>query len=221
MTLLLMLATVPQDFWLTAIGSLLIAVTIGMTVHEFAHNYAAHLMGDPYPQRWGKLTLNPLAHIYWPGWIMWMVIGFGALGSAPVSPDRLPRENRRYRWLAVIAAGPISNLLVAVAAALIFQLLRLNFLNNVTFFYAMYVIIQMNVLLFLFNLLPFFPIDGWSIVYCLLPPSLAYEWERYREMSQYVLYGLILISFALPSVNILGMIITGPMLQIVRFLMQF
>ncbi len=57
-----------------------ISVLVGMTVHEFAHNYVAYLMGDPTPKEQGRLTLDPMVHIYWPGFIMFVLIGFGILG---------------------------------------------------------------------------------------------------------------------------------------------
>ncbi|MCL4254539.1 MAG: site-2 protease family protein, partial [Anaerolineae bacterium] len=81
----------------------LLGVLIGMTVHEFAHNYVAHLMGDPYPKRSGRLTLNPAVHIYWPGFIMFLLLGFGILGTAPISAQRM--RNPRWGYLAAVAAG--------------------------------------------------------------------------------------------------------------------
>ena len=97
-----------------------------MTIHEFAHNYIGWRMGDPEPARQGRLTLNPLVHINWIGWIMFAVIGFGILGSAPISPYRMPLENRRWRWLAAVAAGPVSNLLLAIIFAIIIRHHRLR-----------------------------------------------------------------------------------------------
>ncbi|MGV2433844.1 MAG UNVERIFIED_CONTAM: hypothetical protein LVT10_02165 [Anaerolineae bacterium] len=74
------------DLTLTLLIANLIALGVGMTVHEFAHNWVAHLMGDPVPAREGRLTLNPLVHINWIGWLMFAIIGFGILGSAPSPP---------------------------------------------------------------------------------------------------------------------------------------
>src|SRR6185436_15049033 len=97
----------------------LLVLGIGMTIHEFSHNYVGWRMGDPEPARQGRLTLNPLVHINWIGWIMFALIGFGILGSAPISPYRMPVENRRWRWLAAVAAGPLSNLGLAIIFAII------------------------------------------------------------------------------------------------------
>ncbi|MFN8372215.1 MAG: site-2 protease family protein [Anaerolineae bacterium] len=194
-----------------------VGLTLGMTVHEFAHNYGAYVMGDASPKYNGRLTLNPLVHIYWPGWIMWMVIGFGILGTAPISPERLPMYNRRWRWLVAVAAGPVSNLILAAIIGIAVQLMGANPLTTI---YTMAsTMIYINVLLFVFNLIPLFPIDGWQIVYCLLPPDLAVVWRRYQQESGYVFMGLILLSFVVPQLNILGYLIGGPVNTISRLLL--
>ncbi len=175
-----------------------------MTIHEFSHNYVGWRMGDPEPARQGRLTLNPLVHINWLGWIMFAVLGFGILGSAPISPFRMPRENRRWRWLAAVAAGPVSNLILAAVFAIIIRIIgfpqlvahaeRLAALSCSRWS-------TLNVLLFVFNLIPLFPIDGWQIVYALLPPDLAQTWERYAQTTQYIFFGLLLLSFVrLPGI---------------------
>ncbi len=195
----------------------LVALTLGMTVHEFAHNYGAYIMGDPTPKYNGRLTLNPLVHIYWPGWLMFAVVGFGVLGTAPISPERLPAENRRWRWLVAVGAGPVSNLLLAIVLGIIMRIVGSNL--SFTFLNMMYFAIYINVLLFVFNLLPLFPIDGWQIVYALLPPDLAYVWKRYQQESSYVLLGLIILGFISPQLNILGFLISGPTDAITRALL--
>jgi Zn-dependent protease len=186
----------------------LVGLTLGMTVHEFAHNYGAYIMGDPYPKYNGRLTLNPLVHIYWPGWVMWAIIGFGPLGFAPIAPERLPLNNRRWRWLVAVGAGPVSNLILAAVLGIIVRLVGGNM--SFSLLNIAYYMVNINVLLFLFNLLPLYPIDGWQIVYTLLPPDLAYVWKRYQQESSFVLLALIFVGLAIPQFNILGMLIGGP-----------
>ena len=82
----------------------LVVLGMAMTVHEFAHNFVAWKMGDEVPKLQGRLTLNPLVHINWVGWLMFAIIGFGILGSAQISPQRM-RDPRRG-FLAAVAAGP-------------------------------------------------------------------------------------------------------------------
>lgn len=203
----------------------LIALGIGMTLHEFAHNYVGWKMGDPVPAREGRLTLNPLVHINWIGWLMFAVLGFGILGSAPISPFRMPRENRRWRWLAAVAAGPFANLLVAVVVAIIVRIIGLETLSalpNLIYLILLQTIL-LNVLLFVFNLIPLFPIDGWHVVYALLPADLAITWERHQQTSYYLFIGLLLLSFLpLPGIpNILGLLIAQPAQAIFRVLLGF
>lgn len=176
-----------------------------MTVHEFAHNYVGHLMGDPVPAREGRLTLDPSVHIYWPGFIMFVLIGFGILGSAPISPYRM--RNPRWGYLAAVAAGPFSNLLLAIIFAIPLRFIDLP----QTLYIINFMIVYFNVLLFIFNLLPLFPIDGWYIVFTLLPPDLADTWHRNAQTTQYIFMGLLLLSFLpIGGLNIFGEIIGGP-----------
>jgi len=199
----------------------LIVLLVAMTIHEFAHNYVGWKMGDPTPAQTGRLTLNPFVHINWVGWIMFVLIGFGILGSAPINPYRMPRENRRWRWLAAVAAGPVSNLLLAVIFALIIRLIGLRTFLGLpeVVQLTLELMIQLNVLLFVFNLLPLFPIDGWQIVYALLPPDLAAWWQRHQMTSYYIFIGLILLSFfPIGGFNILGIVISQPTIAITTWL---
>ncbi|MFW5708988.1 MAG: site-2 protease family protein [Chloroflexota bacterium] len=191
-----------------AVG-ILLAVLIGMTVHEFAHNYVAHLMGDPTPSRQGRLTLDPAVHIYWPGFIMFVLIGFGILGTAPISSRNM--RNPRWGYLAAVAAGPFSNLLVAIVFGIVFRVVPISFwASNDLFFDLIHMMVIFNILLFIFNLLPLFPLDGWHITLSLLPPEQAYWWQRNAMLTQYVFLGLILFSFIMPpTLSPLNWIIGG------------
>lgn len=112
-----------QNLTVELVIGILIAVLLGMTVHEFAHNYVGHLMGDPVPAREGRLTLDPTVHIYWPGFLMFVLIGFGILGSAPIAAHRM--RDPRWGFLAAVAAGPFSNLLLAAVFAVPMRLFNL------------------------------------------------------------------------------------------------
>lgn len=201
-----------------AVG-ILTAVLIGMTVHEFAHNYVAHLMGDPNPKRQGRLTLDPSVHIYWPGFLMFVLIGFGILGTAPISAARM--RNPRWGYLAAVAAGPFSNLLIAIVAGIIFRIFPLSFwFNNELMFDIINMIILFNILLFVFNLIPFFPLDGWHIVFSLLPPDQAVWWQRNAMNTQYLFLGLILLSFMpLGAFDPLGLLIGQPVIELRNLVM--
>ncbi len=215
----------------------LIVLGIAMTVHEFAHNYVGHLMGDPVPKSQGRLTLNPLVHINWVGWLMFAIVGFGILGSAPIAAQRM--RNPRWGFLAAVAAGPLSNLGLAIVFAIVARIfLSVGDIPRVAALF-LYMSVFWNVLLFVFNILPFFPIDGWHIVLSLLPgrwlnvmqipvfiqQSLrplarflqepAYMWQRWQTTSYYIFLGLIFISIArgmdiIVIPDFLGMLISQP-----------
>ncbi|MEO0561388.1 MAG: site-2 protease family protein [Chloroflexota bacterium] len=203
----------------------LIAVGLGMTIHEFAHNYVGHLAGDPVPASEGRLTLNPLVHINWVGWLMFAIIGFGILGSAPISARRM--DNPRWGFLAAVAAGPISNLLLAIVFAIPVRIMysQMEIIaglqgqgNIITMLFVQ--VVYWNVLLAVFNLIPLYPIDGWHIVYSLLPPDLAYRWgsPQWIQYSQYAFFGAIFLSIA-GILPIFSWLIGTPTTQLLRLML--
>lgn len=212
--MLFLLRELREELILPGAIGIVLAALIGMTIHEFAHNYVGHLMGDPVPARQGRLTLNPLVHINIPGFLMFVVIGFGVLGQAPISPYRM--RNPRWGYLAAVAAGPISNLLLATVIAIIYRILNPD---SLALNFVLLLMIQFNVLLFVFNLLPLFPIDGWHMVLALLPADLAVTWQRHAQTTQYIFFGLLLLSF-LPALPIdpFGILIGEPLNFIMNLL---
>lgn len=206
-----------------ALIAIIIAALIGMTVHEFAHNYVGHLMGDPVPAQQGRLTLDPRVHINWMGFAMFVLLGFGVLGSAPIAAYRM--RNPRWGYLAAVAAGPFSNLLLAAIFAMIFRLvLPLVISGTLPVFVItlLQLIVVFNVLLFLFNLIPVFPLDGWYIVYALLPPDLARTWQGWQQYTTFVFFGLILLSFVpILPIDPLGLLIRAPLNGITQLLLGF
>lgn len=233
------ISDLPFPMIVALLGGMVLALLFGMTVHEWAHNYVGHLMGDPNPKRLGKLTLNPMKHIYWQGFLMFVLIGFGILGTAPISAHRM--RNPRTGYLYAVAAGPLSNLLVAVVFGIIYRLimgiggvpttlvdqlgggsagyiyglaLTPEYLGGQYTFAIFLAIIASqiafwNLLLFVFNFLPFFPLDGWHIALALLPAREAIWWERNAQMSMFIFFALLLFGFATPF-DPLGILVTQP-----------
>jgi len=211
-----------DQFNLARLLSAAIVVLIAMAVHEYAHNYVADRMGDPTPRQMGRLTLNPFVHIDWFGYAMWVIVGFGALGYAIIRPERM--RNPRWGYLLAVAAGPFANLLLAAFAALLYRFNvweyqpifgRRDIIPNFDQFMTVW--FNLNMLLFLFNLIPLFPLDGWRVLLMLLPPKESRQLQRYERESYYVLIGLILLSFI--GLPILGYAINPPFQFMARLLL--
>lgn len=209
------------DFNIARLLAMALVLLVAMTVHEWAHNYVGWRMGDPYPAQSGRLTLNPLVHIYWPGWLMWVLVGFGILGSAPISEYRM--RDRRWGYLAAVAAGPVSNLILAAIVGVLYRLniWEVDFARRgdilPSFNAIMWLMFQFNLLLFIFNLIPLFPFDGWHILRKLLPPAQAAVMERYQNETMYIFLFLIALSFL--RINVIGWIIDPPMTLLTRLLL--
>jgi Zn-dependent protease len=203
-------------FFLTNAIVLLVAVV----VHEYAHAYAAFTQGDTTAYERGKMTLDPRANVWWPGFVIGVLVGFAVLGTAPVNPYRM--RNPRLGMLIAVAAGPVSNLLLAALFAVPFRFGLLTPSDATiggilpTLPYLLSRMVELNVLLFFFNLIPLSPLDGWTVVLSLLPPRQAIWWEAHRQQSMYVLFGLILLSYlsfsipALVNVNPLTWLVHVP-----------
>lgn len=211
-----------------------IVLLVAVVVHEYAHAFIAYQMGDTTARDQGRMTLDPRANVYWPGYIIGVLIGFAILGSAPVNPYRM--RNRRLGMALAVAAGPVSNLLIAALFAIPIRLGLVPLDSGGVALGGMlpslgrvfFDMIWLNVLLFVFNLLPVYPLDGWTVTLAVLPPGPAVWWERHQQESMYVLYGLIALSFIGPQLaainpllayaNLLNLLIGQPSMQIVRLL---
>lgn len=220
-----------------AIGLVLL---FGMGWHEYAHAFVADWWGDPTPRQLGRLTPNPLVHINWVGWLMFLVLGFGILGSVPVNPHLMRDSRWGSFWTSF--AGPLSNLIQAIIFGILMRVVMISF-PQIAFspdwvsLFAFKVLlygVYFNVLLFFFNLLPFYPIDGWRMVLALLPgtginwksipafirenvPPLArflnqpaYKWNEWAQISQYALLFMFIISFAVRDFSPFNLLIGTP-----------
>lgn len=185
-------------------------ILFGFTIHEFSHAYVAYWLGDDTAARQGRLTLNPLAHLDPLGTLLMLVAGFGWARPVPVD-SRFFRNPRRDDIL-VTAAGPVSNLVAAIVLGLVFRLMPVNLGADsilATVKLLMVYAIQINLVLFFFNLLPIFPLDGARIVQRLLPLNEAYAFARLESAGPLILMGLVAIG-QMTRFSIIGLLIGTP-----------
>lgn len=174
----------------------LAVLLITISVHEFAHAKVADELGDPTPRLLGRVTLDPRSHIDLWGLLMLFLIGFGWGKPVPFDPFNLKKPRRDAALISL--AGPATNFIMAVGGALLIKLfLFIGLLAEATIgHYILSTFVFFNLVLGIFNLLPFAPLDGFKIVGGLLSEDQAKEWYSLEK------YGFIfLIFFILPFVG--------------------
>jgi Zn-dependent protease len=193
--------------------SRIIVLLIAFTIHEFAHAWTANEFGDDTPRLYGRLTLNPIAHLDLMGTLLLIVAGFGWAKPVPINPIALQRRSRAaVMWVSL--AGPLSNLLMAIIAAIPIRLglVSLTFSTGILptlgdlFFYFIFI----NLTLMLFNLIPLSPLDGEKILEYFLPPNLTRAWETIRPYSPLILMSIVFLG-PLVGINVLDWIIGPPL----------
>lgn len=180
-----------------------LAIILGFAVHEYAHAKSAYRFGDPTAYQLGRVTLNPMSHVSLLGLIFMFLLGFG--WARPVPVNRANFKHPRLMGILVSAAGPVSNLIFAVAAAfLVYGIFASGAMDNASqglvkavgllFFYAVHI----NILLFIFNLIPLPPLDGYRIVEDVAPAPLRLQMMKYESWGVYI---FLLIVFITPLFN--------------------
>lgn len=191
------------------IGAIVVAIflLIAFPVHEFSHAWAAYRLGDSTARYQGRLTLNPIAHFDPLGGtllaisILLVGLGFGWAKPTPVNPYNL-RYGRRGEAI-VAVAGPISNLLMAIAVAIPLRLIHDDpallasvASNDVAAlaFNVGVIFVVVDVLLLIFNLLPIPPLDGWRALLGLVDARTAYSLRQFEQYGFLIIILLILVA---------------------------
>ncbi|MAT42021.1 MAG: hypothetical protein CL609_06740 [Anaerolineaceae bacterium] len=190
--------------------SRIITLIIAFTVHEFSHAWTANYFGDDTPRLNGRLTLNPLSHLDVMGSLLLIIAGFGWAKPVPVNPYALnQRSKSAYMWVSL--AGPISNFVMAILAAIPFRLGLIPFrftsgswMPTLSSFLFEFIII--NLALMLFNLIPLAPLDGEKVLEFFIPENLRSGFDKIKQYGPIL---LIVLIFVLPRVgfDIIGMVL--------------
>jgi Zn-dependent protease len=195
----------PDDiFRIVVLGAVFLLVAF--PIHEFSHAWMANRLGDSTARYMGRLTLDPVAHfdLMGGGLLILSLIASGgtfAVGMAkptPVNPSNLRGGRRGEMWVSL--AGPVSNLILAAVGAILIRLIAaipdladLVLTNQVAslLFGAIETFVFIDIVLFVFNLIPVPPLDGWAVLRGLVPPQVA--WDMTRVQAQVGLYGLLIV----------------------------
>ncbi len=209
---------------LPRIVAVAIMLLVGFPVHEFAHALAAYRLGDSTAKLFGRLTLNPIAHFDPLGGLILAVsfigagFGFGWAKPTPVNPNNL--EGGRWGEAIVAAAGPISNLILALIAALPLRFIlatpELAFQIPDLLLQVLYAFVTLNLVLMLFNLFPIPPLDGSKVLFAFMSPRQSYQWRPVLEQYGFI---VLLVVFFFPPGNSIGGRILLPILVGLRDLL--
>jgi len=189
----------------------IVAIVLGITVHEFMHAYTAHRLGDDTGRLMGRMSLNPMAHLDIFGSFLLVIAGFGYGKPVPVNEARL--RGGRTSWALVAVAGPLTNLALALLCALPIRLGAQDLLGG-DYFAILGAIVFYNLVLCFFNLVPIPPLDGSRVVYALLPPQQAYTWRTFEAYGPLILMLIFFFAF-----RILAAIVFTPANALTVFLL--
>ena len=184
-----------------------LAVVIILTFHEFAHAFVAVKCGDNTPKYYGRLSLNPLKHFDVAGLIMFTLVGFGWAKPVPINPGNFNRYRRDSVLVSI--AGVCMNLILAfLFCPLYFLALRYIPYENINGLQLLlknltHLLFAYNLSFFVFNLLPFYPLDGFRVVEALTKGTNK-VYEFLRKYGQSILIGLIIESFLCDYISILA-----------------
>jgi Zn-dependent protease len=214
------------------ISTWILPVVLAITFHEAAHGFVAHRLGDDTAWRLGRVTFNPLKHvdpfgtIVLPGLLLMLRAPFifGYAKPVPVNFGALRSPRRDMVWVA--AAGPATNILLAVAAGLLVHLV--GFLPAAAGGWTLLNLehaIVINVVLAVFNMIPLPPLDGGRVAVGLLPDFLAAPLARLEPYGMFIILGLL---FILPMIgsqlgndlDVMGWLLTGPVNAVIEFVLR-
>ena len=209
--------------------SYLFVLVIAFTVHEFAHAWTADRYGDDTPRLNGRLTLNPFAHLDPIGSLLLIFAGFGWAKPVPVNPYALQRRSSAaLMWVSL--AGPLSNLLMAIVAAIPFRLGLISRMEAELALWTagehilptipqlLFVFVSTNLLLMLFNMIPLAPLDGEKVAEYLLPANMSRILTEIRPYGPLILIMIVIVPPYL-GFDVIGRVLNPLMNMMMNLLM--
>lgn len=180
--------------------SAFLVLILSLSFHEAAHAWAADRLGDPTARLLGRLTLNPLSHIDWIGTVLFPLValysGLPLIGWAkPVPVNGRNLRQPRRDFAAVAAAGPASNLLLAIGGAALLGVVpggHTALSGSPSMAGLLVTLVLVNVLLAVFNMIPIPPLDGGNVLSGFVPEPVARAIDGLRPYGFLVLYALML-----------------------------
>ncbi len=202
----------------TVLVAVAVFLLVGFPVHECAHAYAAYRLGDGTAKLFGRLTLNPLVHLDPVGSIVLVLsalLGGFFIGWAKPTPVNPSMLRGRHGEAIVAAAGPVSNIAMALVAGLVFRVIAaaLGFSSEAVVFglNVVFVFVAINVALFIFNLVPIPPLDGSRVLFSFLSPRTV--WRIRPTLEQWGFMVLLLVMIVPIGDSSLGGRVIGPLMQ--------
>lgn len=182
-----------NDLTLTNIIVVIVGLLVSMTIHEFMHAYVGFRLGDPTAMENGRVSFNPLHHIdpvmtvLLPA-VTLLFFHAPILAAKPVPFDSRNLKYGDYGAALLAAAGPLSNLALAFLAALALRFFDLGSFTNQAIAFLM----ELNVALFIFNILPIPPLDGSRVLYAFAPQSVQDLMDGIEPYGFFILIALVL-----------------------------
>lgn len=202
----------------------LLVILLGIPIHEWAHGWVAHLLGDETPELQGRLSLNPLIHLDPIGTLMILFTGFGWGRPARVNPYRMSRVRNPRVGMALSAfAGPLSNIIMAMILAIPLRLGLVGLLDynqGLRLFSVLQAAIAVNIGLAAFNMLPVPPLDGSRVLAGVAPPRVG---DFLESLEPYASYILIFVLFFLPQlgIDLIGLLVAPLQSFLLRMLLYW
>ena len=194
------------------IGIIIIAIVVAVTIHEFSHAIVADQLGDFTARKLGRLTLKPSAHLDPIGSIIFLVAGFGWGKPVPVVQNNIKKLNPQIGLALVSLVGPGSNFIFSLLLAILirFELIPNSVLNIDLVASFIFILINVNILLCVFNLLPLPPLDGFKVILGILPSRFSNSLSQMERYGAIPLFGILILDMTFSSINIFGTLIGTP-----------